>query len=286
MALRWTEFVQLEKDSKLTFERDLFELTKLLGRPAPEFEGAQIDVHGVGRLSLLIRSSVRRNIKSPNSRTLIFTTKEATWVDGLCTATQRMLARLCEEHKAELVDSRFRFYGRRNCDGHPTPSPYHPMFGSYIMDMEILLQCTQDDLLRTRIQLHFDRESLVELRENEMKLMVEKVALLRKRAQLRKTIVKLRTKVAEQDGLIEDLEHHTDEMEEEGEDLRKENNAFLSDDDDFVEEMDCEEEDDEEELVDEEEEPLDAVLEDEEEDPEEPPYQSDADVLELEVPPQ
>ena len=286
MALHWTEFVQLEKDNKLTFERDLFELTKLLGRPAPEFEGAQIDVHGVGRLSWLIRSSVRRNIKSPSSRTLIFTTKEATWVDGLCTATQRMLARLCEEHKAELVDSRFRFYGRRNCDGHPTPSPYHPMFGSYIMDMEILLQCTQDDLLRTRIQLHFDRESLVELRENEMKLMVEKVALLRKRAQLRKTIVKLRTKVAEQDGLIEDLEHHTDEMEEEGEDLRKENNAFLSDDDDFVEEMDCEEEDDEEELVDEEEEPLEAVLEDEEEDPEEPPYQSEADAAEPDVLPQ
>ena len=261
-------------------------MNKLLGRPATEFEGAQIDVHGVGRLSWLIRSSVRRNIKSPSSRTLVFTTKEATWVDGLRTATQRMLARLCEEHKAELVDSRFRFYGRRNCDGHPTPSPYHPMFGSYIMDMEILLQCTQDDLLRTRIQLHFDRESLVELRENEMKLMVEKVALLRKRAQLRKTIVKLRTKVAEQDGLIEDLEHHTDEMEEEGEDLRKENDAFLSDDDDFVEEMDCEEEDDEEELVDEEEEPLEPVLEDEEEDPEEPAYQSDADVLELEVPPQ
>ena len=94
------------------------------------------------------------------------------------------------------------------------------------------------------------------------------------------------TKVVEQDGLIEDLEHHTDEMEEEGEDLRKGNNAFLSDDDDFVEEMDCEEEDDEEELVDEEEEPLEALLEDEEVDPEEPPYQSDADVLELEVPPQ
>ena len=237
MALQWTEFVQLEKDSKLTFERDLFELTKLLGRPAPEFEGAQIDVHGVGKLSWLIKSSVRKNIKSPSSRTLIFTTKEATWVDGLCTATQRMLARLCEEHKAELAESRFQFYGRRNCDGHPTPSPYHPMFGSYIMDMERLLQCTQDDLLRTRIQFHFDRESLVELRGNEEKLMEEKVALLRKRAELRRTIVKLRKKVAEQDGLIEDLEHHTDEMEEEGEDLRKENNAFLSDDDDFVEEM-------------------------------------------------
>ena len=261
MAIHFTEFVQLEKDSKLTFENDLFELSKLLGRPAPEFKGAQVDVHGVGRLSWLIESSVRRNIKSPSSRTIIFTTKASTWVDGLCTAAQTMLARLCEEHKAELADSRFRFYGRRNCDGHPTPSPCHPMFGSYIMDMEILLQCTQDDLMRTRIQLHFDRESLVELRENEEKLLEDKVALLGKRAQLRRTIVKLRKKVAEQDQLIEDLEHHTDEMEEEGDDLRKENNAFLSDDDDFVEEMDCEEEDDEEELV------------DEEEDPEEPPYQ-------------
>ena len=185
-----------------------------------------------------------------------------------------------------MANSRFRFYGRRNSDGHPTPTFYHPMFGSYILDMELLLHYTQDDLMRTKVQLHFDRISLVEIRENEEKLLEEKVALLTKRAQLTRTIVKLRKKVAEQDQLIEKLEHHTDEMEEEGEDLRKENNAFLSDDGDFEEEMDCEEEDDEEELVDEEEEPLEAVLEDEEEDPEEPAYQSDADVLELEVPPQ
>ena len=65
------------------------------------------------------------------------------------------------------------------------------------------------------------------------------------------------------------MELRTDEMEEEGEDLRKENDAFLSDDDDYLEEMDDEDEDD-----------------DEEEDPEEPPYQSDADMAEPEVPPQ
>ena len=55
MALHWTEFVQLEKDSKLTFERDLFELSKLLHRPAPEFEGAQIDE--IGRASCRERVS-------------------------------------------------------------------------------------------------------------------------------------------------------------------------------------------------------------------------------------
>ena len=51
MAPHWTEFVQLEKDSKLTFERDLFELSKLLGRPAPEFKGAQVNINGNENLS-------------------------------------------------------------------------------------------------------------------------------------------------------------------------------------------------------------------------------------------
>ena len=95
MALHWTEFVQLEKDSKLTFERDLFELSKLLGRPAPEFKGAQVDALGNGNLCWLVESSVRGNIKSPGSRTLVFTTMDVYWDDGLCRAMQRLLARLC-----------------------------------------------------------------------------------------------------------------------------------------------------------------------------------------------
>ena len=43
-------------------------------------------------------------------------------------------------------------------------------------------------------------------------------------------------------------------MEEEGEDLRKESSAFISDDEDYLEEMDYEADDKEEEMVDEEEE--------------------------------
>jgi len=284
MALHFTEFVQLENDSKLSFQEDLFALSKLLGRPAPEFEGAQIDVHGASRQSWFIRSSIRRNIKCPTSRNLMFTTQESTWIDGLCSATHNMIVRLCEEHKAEIANSRFRFYGRRNCDGYPTLSPCHPEFKSYIMDMELLLQTTQDQLLGARVQLKFDRESLVEIRANEEKLLEDKVALLRKRAELRKTITQLRRKVREQDAMIDDMEHQSNELEEEGDDLRKENSAFLSDDDDYEEEMDYEESDDDEELVDEDEDTLESVLEEEEEDPEEPAYESDADVLELEVP--
>ena len=138
------------------FESDLFELCKLLGRPAPEFQGAQVDVLGNGNLCWRIESSVRGNLKSPGSRTLIFATMDAHWVDGLCRAMQRLLARLCEEHKAELVNSRFRFYERRTDDGHPIQSPLHPTFGEYILDMEVLLYRTQEDLMRARLRSRFE----------------------------------------------------------------------------------------------------------------------------------
>ena len=181
MALHFIEFKQVQKDGKLMFESDLFELSKLLGRPAPEFRGAQVDAHGDGRLSWLIESSVRGNIKCPGSKTMIFTTMDAHWDDGLCHAMQRLLARLCEEHKAELVNSRFRFYGRRTDDGHPIRSPLHPMFGEYILDMEIMLFRTQEDLSCARLRSRFERISLAERRESETQLKEEKVALLNKR---------------------------------------------------------------------------------------------------------
>ena len=96
MAIHFTEFVQLERDGKLMFEKDLFELSKQLGRPAPEFKGAKVDTLGNGNLCWIVESSVRGNIKSPGSRTLIFTTVDAHWDDGLCRSMQRMLARLCD----------------------------------------------------------------------------------------------------------------------------------------------------------------------------------------------
>ena len=116
MALHYTEFLQVKEKGNLMFEKDLYQLSDILGRPAPEFRGAQVDAHDQGNLSWLIESSVRGNIKSPHSRMLSFTTMDASWDDGLCRAMQRLLARLCEEHKEELANSPFRFYGRRDTE--------------------------------------------------------------------------------------------------------------------------------------------------------------------------
>ena len=77
MALHFTEFLQVKEKGYLMFEKDLYKLSDILGRPAPKFRGAQVDVHGLGNLSWLIESSVRGNIKSPHSKTMAFTTMDA-----------------------------------------------------------------------------------------------------------------------------------------------------------------------------------------------------------------
>ena len=79
MALHFTEFLQVKEEGDLMFEKDLYKLSDILGRPAPKFRGAQVDVHDQGNLSWLIESSVRGNIKSSHSRMLSFTTMDASW---------------------------------------------------------------------------------------------------------------------------------------------------------------------------------------------------------------
>ena len=98
------------------FESDPYELCKHLGRPVPEFQGACVEASSVDGLCWLIKSSVRGRIEHPRSKKLVHVTMASSWADGLGRAMQRMLARLCDEHKDELKTSRFRYFGRRNGD--------------------------------------------------------------------------------------------------------------------------------------------------------------------------
>ena len=120
------------------FESHLYELCKHLGRPVPEFQGACVEASSVDGLCWLIESSVRGRIEHPRSKKLVHVTMDSSWADGLGRAMQRMLARLCDEHKDELTTFRFCYFGRRNGDGHPTPSEHHSLFGEYITDMEVM----------------------------------------------------------------------------------------------------------------------------------------------------
>ena len=125
-------------------------------------------------LCWLIESSIRGRIEHPRSKKLVHVTMDSSWADGLGRATQRMLSRLCDEHKTELKNSRFRYFGRRNGDGHPTPTDQHSPFGEYITDMEVMSYRTQEDLRSSRLQAHFQRISLKESHDLVTQLQWEK----------------------------------------------------------------------------------------------------------------
>lgn len=102
MPTHFTEFKQVKHDGTDMFEKDLYELSELLGRATPEFHGAYVNNDGDGNLGVMIQSSIRGRTQPPTSRDLVYTTMDSCWADGLVRAMQRLLARLCEEHKEEL----------------------------------------------------------------------------------------------------------------------------------------------------------------------------------------
>ena len=83
MTLKFTEFLQVQIDGESMFERDLFKLSRALGRPAPEFRGARTSAPN-GDLCWLIEASIRRDIRSTGSETLTYTLMDVSWADGLC----------------------------------------------------------------------------------------------------------------------------------------------------------------------------------------------------------
>jgi hypothetical protein len=99
--------------------------------------------------------------------------------------------------------------------------------------------------------------ALVEARSTIRFLARDRKSLRHQREERNETIEELKAKVAKLTEYIGDLENHLGE--EEGIDLRKEDNALISDEADFMEDLDDQEDDEDA-----------GFIEDEEEDPEEP----------------
>ena len=258
MAIPWAEFVQLEKDGKLMFEKDLFELSKLLDRPAPEFKGAQVNINGNGNLSWLIESSVRGNLKSPHSETMITTIIDVSWDAGLGQAMERLLARLCEVHKEELANSRFQFYGRRDSMGNPLPTRQHHDFGQHLEDVEHLLHQTQDKLCHARMDCDlkdmqivditgelFDAQEELQIVQNQLQASQNKLKIsknsrnrlnkIKKRIQLSNDY--LREQLGDLQEKMEQKESQVKELVGKVQDLRKEVEEFLSYGDSLMEDV-------------------------------------------------
>jgi hypothetical protein len=208
---------------------------------------------------------------------------------------QATLARLVHYHRGSHDLGRFVYFGRRDEHSFPEECVPHYHFGGHMQHMESLLHRTQvrldhvktqrdikvNTLSNVRQLLRLKEEELEkkdkELKEVKKELKDAKADVYREgkiKATTREINKRLWAKNEELEAMLAKMESHIVNPEDEGEDLRKENKALLSDDEDYIEEMDIEDEEpDEDDLAfindgsEDKEEPL--LPEEEEEDPEE-----------------
>jgi hypothetical protein len=254
----FTEQYQLGHGGSLVFKHDLTTLTLFLDRLYPEFKGAVINEDPNGELRWLIRGSCRGKKENLSSPRIKFELLENTWADGLVRGMQEMLAQLCGLHVEEVKVERFRNFARRDAEGRPANMPGEHEPSSYIDHMDFLLYCTQQEADRARTKANLEHTALEEARSTIRILAKERKSLRRQREEKEDTIKDLKAQVAELTEYIGDLENHLGE--EEGIDLRREDNALISDEDDFMEDLDDQEDDED----------AGFLEDDEEEDPEEP----------------
>jgi hypothetical protein len=257
MAPVFTEHYQLGHGGSLVFEHDLTTLTLFLDHLYPEFKGAVLNEHPDGELRWLIRASCRGKKGDLSSPRIKFELVENTWANGLVRGMQEMLARLCGLHVEEIQVERFRNFARRDADGRPANMPGQLEPSSHIDHMDFLLYSTQQEADRAHTKANLEHFTLEEARSTIRILARERKSLRRQRQERDETIDDLKAKVAELTEYIGDLENHLGE--EEGIDIRKEDNAHISDEDDFMEDLEGQKDDEDV-----------GFIEEDEEDPEEP----------------
>jgi hypothetical protein len=279
MTYQYSKFYQLGNGENLVFERDLEELSEYLERPFPEFFGAQLNDQPGGQLQWQVVADLRGKMEPPTSQLIRFSVRENNWMDGLARAMQEALARLCGQNVNRIRNTRFIHYARHDSMGDPMDMSPHPELKHHVDHMDYMLQETRKELDNARAQANADHIVQAEAANTITLLASDRRSLRRQRTARDTTITRLRAKIAAQEQTIADLENMLEEVEEEGIDLRRENDAFLSDDDDYLEEqMDMEpetDEDDDDFIDDDDEEGVMELMEPEEEDPEEIEFEED-----------
>jgi uncharacterized protein (DUF3084 family) len=133
--------------------------------------------------------------------------------------------------------------------------PLHHELRHHVDHLDYMLYSTQQEANRARAKANLNHFVLLQPRGTIELLAKERRHLRRQRQARDDTIEKLKEKVTELKDYISDLKIHLEKVEEEGIDLRKEKDALLSDDEDYLEDMDMEDQEDEDddEFIDEEE---------------------------------
>ncbi|KAK1686254.1 hypothetical protein QYE76_047102 [Lolium multiflorum] len=275
------------------FESALIKVSRAVGRLLPEVKGGQMECTKDGELSWMVVCTLRgshvKNIEEIEVQ--IF---DRTWEEGLVRVMQAVLAHLVFHHRVELETMGFphAHLGRRDEEGFPTMVPYVFPLSRQAAQMEYLLYKTQLSLDSNRMEnevLKHEMEGLkLDLKLAKLKTRRQQKQKLR----VREANYMLKVKVMHLKAALREAEDKLETLQDEGEDLRKEDTALISDNDDYMEDegyngkgLDDDEDDEDRAFInDEPEEPeplrtVEATADDDEEDPEEPPFEDTTIVL-------
>jgi hypothetical protein len=135
----------------LVFEHDLVELAARLGRLRPEVRGYHLFEEGTRELAYQVVCQVRGKEVPPISQGFTFEVIERIWGDGLMRVLRHASSRLVHLHYDELLDTRYKHYGRVDSDGLPYQAAAHTPFSRHLCHTEALLHHTQEQLDHVRM---------------------------------------------------------------------------------------------------------------------------------------
>jgi hypothetical protein len=163
----------------------------------------------------------------PTSEEFTFEVTEHTWGEGVMCVLQHAISRLVHLHASKLVGTLFEHYERCDHEGLPVETPLPTTFSRHLTHMEVLLHNTQGQMDRVRTIADKRGLELAILQEDLHEAIFSRHLLIiaKRNKSLRRHICDLQDQLAS-------LESHVSELEDEATELRKENDAILSRDDD------------------------------------------------------
>ncbi|KAK1693703.1 hypothetical protein QYE76_010400 [Lolium multiflorum] len=184
------------EQTRYLFESALIEVSQAVGRLLPEVKGGQMESTKDGELSWMVVCTLRGSHVA-NLEEIEVQIFDHTWEEGLVRVMQAALARLVFHHRVELEAMRLprAQLGRRDEEGFPTEG------------------------LKTELKL----AKLKSRRQQKHKLRVREANYM-----LKVKVMHLKTALREAEDKLETLQ-------DEGEDLCKEDTTLISDDDDYME---------------------------------------------------
>jgi hypothetical protein len=220
------------------FERDLIELTDLLGRPRPEVRGTRLVPDFTRELCWQVGCQVRGKEVIPTSEEITFEVMDRTFEDGVMRVLRQSISHLVHHHREEVADTRFEHYAGIDEEGFPFDPPEYSLFGRNFVHTELLLHHTQAQMNFARMAADERSMEVALLREDLQAAIFERNHLRTAKSRFKRQNRRMKIHICKLKEQVASLESHVDELEEEAVELRKENEDLLIQDDDHGEAMD------------------------------------------------